>query len=26
MLLNENGTEKFSSADKKDLVSFLKTL
>lgn len=26
MLLNENGTEKFSISDKKDLVSFLKTL
>ena len=26
MLLNENGAEKFSISDKKDLVSFLKTL
>ena len=26
MLWNENGTEKFSVSDKKDLVSFLKTL
>lgn len=26
MLMNEDGTEKFSSSDKKDIVSFLKTL